>query len=421
MFISVNRLPHPIPPADSPNPKAAQALQEGLGGQFGEMRTLMQYFFQNMNFRGEAKPYQDLLRSMATEEMGHVEQITNTINVLLEGASGPSTEPDDLPLSVALDSPNIHHFLVAGQSARPVDAAGNPWSASYVYDSGNLVLNMIYNLMLESTGRLQKCRLYQMSNDKAFRSTVSYLIVRDLVHEKVFAKALEALGVDWGKALPIPRFDTSKMPEVRDLERKNLHNQMWTFANKGETSLLDTIFRGDSPFDDGGTLEVIEGFPEGHDIPILPDAPQEFASGLDSDLIRLTRELQTISKKNIGNGVAYPDNNSGSGSTTYIDDATTAASTTTSTTTYSTNEAEGNAFSDLRDIDWEDVIKKEARGIDDSDLGEVKEVDGDYVITKKGIVSKDKFYLPKNLAVKFDGHKLWFKVTEDEMDDYRRD
>ena len=421
MFISVNRLPHPIPPADSPNPKAAQALQEGLGGQFGEMRTMMQYFFQNMNFRGEAKPYQDLLRSMATEEMGHVEQITNTINMLLEGASGPSTEPDDLPLSVALDSPNIHHFLVAGQSARPVDAAGNPWSASYVYDSGNLVLNMIYNLMLESTGRLQKCRLYAMSNDKAFRSTVSYLIVRDLVHEKVFAKALEALGVNWGKALPIPRFDTSKMPEVRDLERKNLHNQMWTFANKGETSLLDTIFRGDSPFDDGGTLEVIEGFPEGVDTPVLPDAPQEFASGLDAELMRLTRELQTISKKNTGNWSSNPDNNRDG---TYMDDAYTAVapSTATSTTTaYNTGDADSNTFSNSRDINWEDVIKREARGIDDSDLGEVKEVDDDYVITRKGIVSKDKFYLPKNLVVKFDGHKLWFKITEDEIDEYRRD
>src|ERR687891_51280 len=240
MFISVNRLPHPIPPADSPNPKAAQALQEGLGGQFGEMRTLMQYFFQNMNFRGEAKPYQDLLRSMATEEMGHVEQITNTINILLEGASTNSNQPNELlPLSVALDSPNIHHFLVAGQSARPVDAAGNPWSASYVYDSGNLVLNLIYNLMLEATGRLQKCRLYQMSNNKAYRATVSYLIVRDLTHEKLFAKALETLGVQWNKALPIPRIDTSGMKEVRELERLNLHNQMWTFtANNSEPSGL---------------------------------------------------------------------------------------------------------------------------------------------------------------------------------------
>ena len=152
-------------------------MQEGLGGQFGEMRTLIQYFFQNMYFRGDAKPYQDLL-SMATEEMGH-EQITNTINILLEGASTNSNKPNELPLSIALESPNIHHFLIAAQSARPVSTAGNPWSASYVHDSGNLVLNMLYNLMLEATDRLQKCRLYEMCDNKAFRSTVSYLIVRD--------------------------------------------------------------------------------------------------------------------------------------------------------------------------------------------------------------------------------------------------
>lgn len=291
MFLSVKRLPHPIPPADKPDPKAAQALQEGLGGQFGEMRTMMQYFFQNMNFRGDAKPYQDLLRSMAAEEMGHVEQITNTINILLEGASIKSEQPNDIPLSIALESPNIHHFLVAAQSARPVDAAGNPWSASYVYDSGNLVLNMLYNLMLEATGRLQKCRLYEMCDNKAFRSTVSYLIVRDLVHEKVFAKALETLGVNWGKSLPVPRIDTSNMPEVKDLENKNLHNIMWTFSNQGETSLLDKIFKGDSPFDDGGTLEVIDGFPEGVDIPDMPEAPQEFSPGLDADLKKLAKKL----------------------------------------------------------------------------------------------------------------------------------
>ena len=36
----------------------ANALQEGLGGLFGEMRRMMQYLFQNFNFRGKAKPYQ---------------------------------------------------------------------------------------------------------------------------------------------------------------------------------------------------------------------------------------------------------------------------------------------------------------------------------------------------------------------------
>jgi len=291
MFVSIDKLPNKIVP-DKPDPKAANALQEGLGGQFGEMRTMMQYLFQNMNFRGDAKPYQDLLRSIATEEMGHVELVSNTINMLLEGASSPPPAEFDsqLPLSVALESPNIHHFLVAGQSSRPVDAAGNPWSATYVYDSGNLVLNMLYNLMLEATGRLQKCRLYQMSNNKAYRATVSYLIVRDLAHEKVFAKALETLGVNWNKTLPIPKLDTSSMPEVKELESRNLHNQQWTFTE--ESSGLSKIFNGSSPFGDGGDLEAIEGIPQGAAIPNLPDAPQEFASGLDGDLKRLTQQIQ---------------------------------------------------------------------------------------------------------------------------------
>jgi Mn-containing catalase len=281
VFLSIEKLINNITPG-KPDSRAASALQEGLGGQFGEMRTMMQYLFQNFNFRGKAKPFQDLLRSIATEEIGHVELIANTINMLLEGSSQES-EPQQLPLSNALDTPNIHHFLVAGQSAMPVDAAGNPWSGSYVYNSGNFVLDMLYDLMLESTGRLQKCRLYEMSNDKAFRATVSYLIVRDLTHEKAFAKALETLGVQWGKAMPIPKIDTSKMPEVKELERRNLHNQLWTFSSeKSETA---KIFNGNSPFGDGN-LEVLEGSPDGFTMPYNPEAPQEFAPGLDKDLFK---------------------------------------------------------------------------------------------------------------------------------------
>jgi manganese catalase len=287
MFLSIEKLVNDIKAADKPDPKAANALQEGLGGQFGEMRTMMQYLFQTFNFRGKAKSFRDLLRSIATEEIAHVELISNTINMLLEGttnttASVETTDPNRLPLTAALNAPNIHHFLVAGQSAMPVDSAGNPWSGSYVYNSGNLVLDMLYDLILESTGRLQKCRLYEMSNNKAFRSTVSYLIVRDLTHEKAFAKALETLGVNWGKAMPIPKIETSFMPEVKDMESRNLHNQIWTFSN--ETSELSKIFAGASPFGDG-ELETLNGTPDGFKMIEMPDAPQEFASGLDKDLL----------------------------------------------------------------------------------------------------------------------------------------
>jgi hypothetical protein len=38
--------------------------------------------------------------------------------------------------------------------------------------------DLLYNLMLEPTGRLQKRRLYEMRDNKTFRATVSYLIAR---------------------------------------------------------------------------------------------------------------------------------------------------------------------------------------------------------------------------------------------------
>ena len=36
------------------------------------------------------------------------------------------------------------------------------------------------------------------------------------------------------------------------------------------------------------------------------------------------------------------------------------------------------------EIPWDEIIKKEARGIDDADLGEVQEVNSDNVVTQKG-------------------------------------
>ena len=70
-------------------------------------------------------------------------------------------------------------------------------------------------------------------------------------------------------------------------------------------------------------------------------------------------------------------------------------------------------------IDWNQVVKKEARGLDDYDLGEVQEVDDEYIITKKGVVDKDKFYLPRDKVSKFDGDKLWFEVSKEEARVYR--
>jgi hypothetical protein len=69
----------------------------------------------------------------------------------------------------------------------------------------------------------------------------------------------------------------------------------------------------------------------------------------------------------------------------------------------------------------EDIVKKEARGSDGSHLGEIKEVSYDYVITEKGIIDKDRLYIPRNSIIHVDGVYVWFGMTEDESKQYKRD
>ncbi|HEY6587892.1 MAG TPA: hypothetical protein VIY98_06335 [Nitrososphaeraceae archaeon] len=69
----------------------------------------------------------------------------------------------------------------------------------------------------------------------------------------------------------------------------------------------------------------------------------------------------------------------------------------------------------------EEIIKKEARGLGDADLGEVQEVTGEFIVTQKGTVDKDVFYIPKNLVDHFDGSTVFFTVTDEEVKQYKRD
>ena len=80
-----------------------------------------------------------------------------------------------------------------------------------------------------------------------------------------------------------------------------------------------------------------------------------------------------------------------------------------------TSEGESTTFNP------EEIIKKEAKGLGDADLGEVQEVTGEFIVTQKGTIDKDVFYFPKNLVDNFDGSTVFFTVTEEEAKQYKRD
>jgi uncharacterized protein (TIGR02271 family) len=72
------------------------------------------------------------------------------------------------------------------------------------------------------------------------------------------------------------------------------------------------------------------------------------------------------------------------------------------------------APSTTKNIDWDDIIKKEARGSGDEDLGEVQEAGQDYVLVQRGMINKEKFYIPKDQVESYDGSVLRFRISEDD-------
>jgi hypothetical protein len=58
---------------------------------------------------------------------------------------------------------------------------------------------------------------------------------------------------------------------------------------------------------------------------------------------------------------------------------------------------------DTSTINWDDVIKKEARGLNNADLGRVHGLSEPFVVTHRGTLNKEKFYIPKSLVEGYDG------------------
>jgi Mn-containing catalase len=264
-------LPHP----NNPSPNSAAAVQELLGGKFGEMSTLMNYTFQSCNFRGRSKmrPFYDLIANIAAEEFGHIELVSYTINLLLSGTTARGSDPTDTPLANAVDARNSYHFIASGQTALPIDSMGNPWNGTYVFSSGNLKLDLLHNFFLECGARANKIRVYEMVDDQTAREMVGYLLVRGGVHIVAYAKALEKLsGVDVGKLLPIPDISNKKFPEAKQHEARGLHQILYQF-NPADDGEVDTVWNGTHP-EDGSALRVQVGPPEGFTPPDLDEEPQ---------------------------------------------------------------------------------------------------------------------------------------------------
>ncbi|KIL49594.1 manganese catalase family protein [Jeotgalibacillus soli] len=284
MFKRVNKLLIELPAPEYGDANAAAAVQELLGGKFGEMSTLNNYMYQSFNFRqkNKLKPFYDLVASITAEEFGHVELVSNTINLLQKGTTF-TAEPDLTPLQNAKNKRNTYAFLANAQTSLAGDSMGNPWRGDYVFSSGNLVLDLMHNFFLECGARTHKMRVYEMTDHPTARELIGYLLVRGGTHVLAYAKAIEmATGVDLTKMLPVPSLDNRVFDHARKYEDQGVGNVLFTWNDAGDYQDIRAIWKGTNP-SSGQPLVVQDGTPQGAPIPELDDLPEEFAPGIGRD------------------------------------------------------------------------------------------------------------------------------------------
>jgi Mn-containing catalase len=292
MIMRLDRLIAEIPPPSDPDPNGASLVQELLGGKFGEMSTFMNYTYQSFNFRNRqgARPFYDLIASIAAEEFAHIELVSTAINTMLTGAAkGKAGKKGSL--KGVKDARNSHQFLAGGAAAMVLDSMGKPWSGDYVNASGDLIGDLTHNFFLETGARNNKLKVYEAVDHPAARALTGYLLVRGGVHQVAYARALENLtGADMSKLFPSPRIPTDKIPECKPHIKRGEHLKLYRWS-PNDFQELSAVFNGPHP-ETGEELEVAEELhPEGALAYDLPPQPAAFAPGPEAG------EIEEIAQK----------------------------------------------------------------------------------------------------------------------------
>lgn len=176
MFKHEKLLFHPVE-IEKPNPKYAVLLQEQLGGGNGEMKAAMQYMSQS--FRIKDPEIKDLFLDIAAEELGHMEMIAQTINLL----NGHDVDASKVPAG------EIQTHVQLGLNPGLINSSGYSWTSDYVTVTGDLCADLLSNIASEQRAKVVYEYLYCQIEDKKVRETIDFLLNREEAHNSLFRDA----------------------------------------------------------------------------------------------------------------------------------------------------------------------------------------------------------------------------------------
>ena len=176
MFKHEKQLFHPVA-VERPNQQYAALLQEQLGGGNGELKAAMQYMSQS--FRIKDPEIKDLFLDIAAEELGHLEMIAQTINLL----NGHDVD------AAKVQAGEIQAHVQNGLNPGLINASGYSWTGDYVTVTGDLCADLLSNIASEQRAKVVYEYLYRQIEDKKVRETIDFLLNREEAHNQMFRDA----------------------------------------------------------------------------------------------------------------------------------------------------------------------------------------------------------------------------------------
>lgn len=65
-------------------------------------------------------------------------------------------------------------------------------------------------------------------------------------------------------------------------------------------------------------------------------------------------------------------------------------------------------------ISWAEIRGKEVKSNDDKYLGKIRKISHIHIQLKKGVINREKYWIPKYIADAYDGKVLWLFTSEEE-------
>lgn len=179
----------------------------------------------SQSFRIKDPEIKDLFLDIAAEELGHMEMVATTINML----NGHDVDYEKV------EAGEIQSHVLLGLNPGLINASGYSWTGDYVTVTGDLCADLLSNIASEQRAKVVYEYLYRQIDDKCVKETIDFLLNREEAHNTMFKKAFNKVqntgsNRDFGTTKAAKMYFSMSEPSPEDNQFSNVGEPLNSFS-----------------------------------------------------------------------------------------------------------------------------------------------------------------------------------------------